>query len=191
MRYFTGLILCLVGIAIGLDFPDVDHTFSFLVHRSIVTHGALVPLILFWVAYTYNNPMIRLFAIGFNSATAVHLAFDFFPSKWTGYALIHIPFYGRSSQFFSQVWIVISVIACLYLTISLAKNLLEIIITGGSLAGLFSIYAVKETLLWPPLVFLIIAGAIALILPSDIKNSLRHKTITIGDKTVWKAEKTE
>ena len=64
-----------------------------LLHRSILTHSALLPLFLFVLL----RPVLfrrslgiagRLFLIGLCFSLAIHLCFDMYPTRWWGFALI-------------------------------------------------------------------------------------------------------
>jgi hypothetical protein len=179
MRYIIGMLLLPIGIAVGLSLPDIDHELGFLVHRSLVTHGCLFPFLAFWVAYKRENPMTRLFSMGFSVSSAAHLSFDLFPRAWTGFALIHIPLYGRISPLFSWLWIAGSIAICLYLALSLTRNLLDVVASSGSLAVSFGFCLTTGNTFWLPLVALVLATAIALMLPADpnamLKKLLREK----------------
>jgi|SRR5215213_10074416 len=128
----------LLGLALGLHFPDIDSRFQMsglLLHRSILTHGFLLSLLLFCLVRRRRRriPALRLFIVGVNHAVAVHLCFDFFPRNWIGFALIHIPLYGWTSPLFSQAWIILSMIVCLYLGFVLVRNFGEFVLSIGSL----------------------------------------------------------
>ena len=123
MSYIVGLLLLPIGIVIGLNLPDLDYRVSFLVHRSIVTHGFLFPLLLFWGIHKRELAQLRLPLIGFSLSLAAHLCFDLFPVAWIGYALISVPLYGRTDPLFSWLWIAGSIVLCLYLALLLVKNL--------------------------------------------------------------------
>ncbi len=43
MKYISAIGLLIVGFLIGAALPDVDHAVPVLTHRSIVTHGFLLP----------------------------------------------------------------------------------------------------------------------------------------------------
>jgi hypothetical protein len=43
-------LLFLFGAAIALIIPDIDQRLPFLVHRSLLTHGMLLPLLAYWLA---------------------------------------------------------------------------------------------------------------------------------------------
>lgn len=102
MLYVAGLFLFVIGAFIGLKLPDFDQSFYWrplIVHRSLLTHSALLPLILFFTLKGHvigkkADPRLRLPLLGFLLATAVHLCFDLFPYRWSGYALVHIPLFG-------------------------------------------------------------------------------------------------
>jgi MYXO-CTERM domain-containing protein len=126
----------LLGLAVGLHFPDIDNRLLSLIpswlllHRSILTHGMLVSLLLLRLVRRREGaaPSLRLFAVGVSLAVAVHLCFDFFPRGWTGFALIHVPVYGRTTALFSQAWVLVSILACLYLGLLLLRNVLELLL---------------------------------------------------------------
>lgn len=152
-RYYVfKLAWSLLGVALGLHFPDVDSRFKqlvpswFLLHRSILTHGLLLSLILYlWLRKRASDmPALRYFVIGLSFALAVHLAFDFFPKGWTGFALIHIPWYGRTSALFSQAWLLFSIVTCLYLALLLMRNFVEWVAGVGALALSFCAYLIKH-----------------------------------------------
>src|SRR5215208_5679273 len=111
----------LLGLAIGLHFPDIDSRLNrlipswLLLHRSILTHGMIASLLLFWLLRKRGGaaPSPRLFAIGVSLAVAVHLCFEFFPRGWAGFALIHVPVYGRTTALFSQSWVMLRIVVCL------------------------------------------------------------------------------
>jgi len=56
MKYLFGFAALAVGLAVGNWFPDVDQKTDLLVHRSIVTHGPLLPLIVVGVASVMRKP---------------------------------------------------------------------------------------------------------------------------------------
>ena len=87
---FASLSL-IVGLALGNKFPDIDQDTALLVHRSVFTHGPLLPFLLFLVASGIRFAPLRLFAMGFSLGVAFHLSFDLFPKAWQGFALIHVP----------------------------------------------------------------------------------------------------
>jgi hypothetical protein len=152
-RHYIALTLVwlLLGAALGLHFPDVDTRVQWLIssrlllHRSAVTHGLIVPSLLFLSARAKGKaPSFRSFVIGFSLASAVHLCFDFFPRGWVGFALIHVPLYGRTTALFSQAWIMLSVLACLYLAFLLARRLIELAFGVGILVASFIVSAAEN-----------------------------------------------
>lgn len=120
--YLLGMVLFLIGGGIGLRFADFDHSFRWLPlldHRSLLTHGFLVPLLVCWGLEVFKKeagPAPRLFALGLCLASSVHLGFDLAsPSRWHGYALVHAPFVGRLDAGTSQLWLGMGILGCLYL----------------------------------------------------------------------------
>jgi hypothetical protein len=160
----------LLGLALGLHFPDIDSRFQLLgllLHRSILTHGLLLSLLLFWLVRRRRGTMssLRLFVIGVNLAIAVHLCFDFFPRKWIGFALIHIPLYGWTSSLFSQTWIILSMIVCLCLAFMLVRSFAESVFSMGILVISFGISAAENrgVRIWV-LVLLVLSTTVALLI---------------------------
>lgn len=167
MHYLLGTLMLLIGIVAGLAFPDLDLRWSFLGHRSIITHSFLVPLLLFGLASQQQHITTRLLAVGFSLSLAVHLSFDLFPRAWTGYALIYIPGYGRTNVEFSQIWTAINIVICMYLALMLVNSLFELAGTVVGVAVTFSLHAVQTSIFVPALMVVIAATGIALLLPAD------------------------
>jgi hypothetical protein len=194
MSYIVGLLLLPIGIAIGLNLPDLDSRVSFLVHRSIVTHGFIFPLLLYWGIHKRDFVQLRLPAIGFSLSLAAHLGFDLFPNAWIGYALISVPLYGRTDPLFSWLWIAGSIVLCLYLALLLVKNLGDVAVAAGSAVVSFGLCAAAESVYWPALGAFCLATFIALMLPSSsagmFRQLLRKFTSGHGDEQ-WTAEKLE
>jgi hypothetical protein len=157
--------LVLIGAAVGAKFPDIDQHTTLLVHRSILTHGLLLPLLLFGLTISWRQYAIRALTIGFGAASAVHLCFDLYPRAWYGHALIHVPGYGWVSPLASQLWIVLSIIGTLYGVCLLLSSLLEIILAGGSAAIGFMLYAHEGV--FGPLLTLLGALVIVMVLPDQ------------------------
>lgn len=147
MRYAVGLLLFVVGSFIGLRLADFDlifHWWPLIVHRSLLTHGFLIPLLLMvalraQLAGKNADPRPRLFLLGFCLASAVHLCFDLFPRAWRGYALVHVPLLGWMSPVLSGLWLVIGALVCLYLGCRLLHGMRDL---GLSLLGLVTSYGV-------------------------------------------------
>ena len=160
--FFFTVISLVAGLALGEWFPDIDQRFDFLTHRSILTHGLIVPLLLYSIGSGLKATPLRLFASGFCLGLAIHLGFDLFPKAWQGFALIHVPWLGWTYSIFSWSWIAASITCCLYLSMRLARNVIE----GAALLlgtlGLFSYTSTNEIAFWGPLFSLLIASGIAL-----------------------------
>ena len=156
----------LLGMAVGLHFPDIDNRFQWLIpsrlllHRSILTHGMVVPLLLYWLIGRWRGaaPSLRTFAVGASLAIAVHLCFDFFPRAWVGFSLIHVPVYGRTTALFSQAWVLLSVVTCLYLGILLMRNTAELALGVGSQLISFAVSVAENgSAALPPFILLALA----------------------------------
>ena len=155
-----------VGAWVGLKLPDVDQRTDLLLHRSIITHGPLVPLVLFLLLRNVQRTWVRMLPMSVCLGFVVHLAFDLFPRAWSGYALISMPVYGWLPGWASIVWISGSVLACAYWSVLLVRGTLEPLILVVGAAGIF-IYAVRsESALFGPLVVaaaaLLICGVVRL-----------------------------
>ena len=164
----------IVAVRVGLKLPDIDQKLSFLSHRSLLTHGLLLPLLALFLARRHLNldsplsPLWRLFLIGLCVSLSVHLSFDLFPRAWRGFALIQIPFYGRTGAQFSQLWIALSCVAGLYIMLRLIRRAWELLPGGAALLVAFAQHlehSPREHFL-APLLALLVAGALALALPS-------------------------
>ncbi len=194
MNTIVGLLLLPIGIALGLTLPDLDYRVSFLVHRSIVTHGFIFPLLLYWGVHKRELALLRLSSMGFSLSLAAHLCFDLFPVAWIGYALISVPGYGRTDPWFSWLWIAGSIVLCLYLALLLVKNLGDVVVAAGSAVTSFGLCAAAESVYWPALAALSLAAFVALMLPSSsagmARQLLKKFTSRHGDEQ-WAAEKLE
>lgn len=152
MVYLVGIALFIFGCGWGLGFPDTDQAYMWrplLVHRSILTHSALLPLLLFVLLRPVLvrhplSPAARLFLIGLSFATAIHLCFDMYPRAWYGYALIHIPFDGWTNGSFSWSWLLATVTLCLVLGCWLIRTMAEFLISLGGLIVLYGMGAAHE-----------------------------------------------
>ena len=173
-------IFLVVGLHWGIRLPDIDQLTDLLLHRSIITHGPLIPVILFAVALRLRFPPTRLFAMGVCLAFAIHHAFDLFPKSWSAYALISIPFYGWTPPTFSWIWIVFTAFAGTYLAAQLAQGVVD---SGLYLLGvgyMFISTVPKEHTWLGPAVALIIVAVVSglIVLPSKVKRrDLRYSPI--------------
>lgn len=148
MNYLAGLLLFVVGAFMGLRLPDFDlyfHWWPLIEHRSLLTHGFLIPLLLFaslrgtgLKPFADDRP--RLFLMGLCVAMAVHLCFDLFPVAWYGYARVHIPLIGWMGGILSFIWLLISVVVTLYLACKLLRRQSDL---GLALLGLITCYGVS------------------------------------------------
>ena len=169
----VGLILLVVGLWIGLELPDADQSASFLLHRSIITHGPLIPGLLFIVAAASRAIPVRWLALGVGIGFAVHLAFDLYPRSWQGYALISVPYFGWMPDWFSKAWIGISALLAAHMAARLTRTFFEVSLFVLGLAGSFIAVAPSENQLWLPAITTAGLGILALVLPRDSR--ARHR----------------
>ena len=146
------LIALVLAVYIGLKFPDVDQRVGFLLHRSIITHGPLLPLVAFAFALG-DNPVQRRLGVGIGIGFAVHIAFDLFPKAWQGYALISLPWYGwtpaKKSFLGSGSRPPCSLTSGI--AIRLCRNGMDVTVLLLAAAAAFAIVAPGENALWRPL----------------------------------------
>ena len=111
----TATVLALFGLGcyLGNEMPDLDQHTDLLLHRSILTHGLLAPLLVSRLFGGCSVRSLQCLAAGFALGVAIHLAADLFPRAWTGFALISLPFYGWLPAPASIAWLVCSVVVCL------------------------------------------------------------------------------
>ena len=162
MKYLLGLVALLAGLAVGNWFPDIDQKTGLLLHRSIVTHGPLIPLIVFAAALGTRSMHLRWFALGVTLGVAIHLSFDLFTKGWSGFALISVPGYGWTAPWFSWTWIIISTVACTSLSLRLVRSGVDGTLFMLSLIGAFGYIAVGEDAFWRPVVALTVVTVIPL-----------------------------
>ena len=68
------LLALLAGVTLGYLLPDFDQDTTALVHRSILTHGLLAPLLLYVALGSRGSPApARLLVTGTALAVTVHL----------------------------------------------------------------------------------------------------------------------
>ena len=165
MKTVVRLLALLAGITLGDWFPNFDQDTTALVHRSIVTHGPLLPLLLYVLLGSRGSPApARLFVTGAALAVAVHLSFDLFPRGWSGFALIHLPTYGWTPPLVSWVWIAISIIVCFYIALKSARGWIESTLVIVGILAVFGYSLPTEDALWRPLVATVGGSSVAVVL---------------------------
>ena len=167
MSYLVALLGLILGLVAGERFPDIDQRTDLLLHRSILTHGFLFPLVLYLLASKTQWKMFRWFVVGVVQGVAVHLAFDLFPRAWIGYALVGVPFFGWLPVLLSWAWLAASGVVCLYLAGRLVRNCLEtsLFVLGVMVAFVYGSWG--ENALWRPMTavaFSVIIASIVLVL---------------------------
>jgi len=112
-------VILLLGLLIGQTLPDIDLApLPVWRHRSWLTHGALMPLGVLFLAGTY--PDYRIFFIGVLAALATHLLNDAGPKAWRGSAMVNfypLPFSlpGPLSVLYIGLAAVVAAWACMRL----------------------------------------------------------------------------
>jgi hypothetical protein len=152
----------LAGLVLGERFPDVDQHVGFLVHRSVLTHGLLLPVLFYGLAVGTRATRVRLFAAGFSAGVGVHLCYDLFPKAWAGYALIHVPSAGWTYPVVSWLWIALSITCCLYLAMRLGKNGVQSMAVVLGALGMFAYAGVDEDRVWGPALSMMAATFVGL-----------------------------
>jgi hypothetical protein len=160
------ILTVIAGAAIGLFLPDTDRVFPFLLHRSIITHSALLPLLGYLSVQRTPAEWKRAGIIGLCVAMAIHLSFDLFPAYWVGFALIRVPLIGSLSQTSSVLWLLASVVACLYLALRLLASQNELALAGGLSLVIFMVASRIEQVFWPVLLILLVAAWLASCFPN-------------------------
>ena len=140
-----------LGAWLGLKLPDVDQRTDLLLHRSLVTHGPLIPLVVYLVLRNARCPSVRMLPMFLCLGFVVHLAFDLFPRAWSGYPLISIPAYGWLPAVVSIVWIAGSALLCAYWATRLVSGLLESAVLLIGALGIFAYAAPGEASVIGPL----------------------------------------
>ncbi|MCY4116272.1 MAG: hypothetical protein OXF55_05175 [Caldilineaceae bacterium] len=102
-----------VGAWLGSWFPDIDRIAVLrLRHRSTVTHGCAAPALAIVAGHVAANEWAGWVAAGFAVGVGLHLAFDLFPGKWRGFALVDVPRLGRCTKTVSVAWLFANVFVC-------------------------------------------------------------------------------
>ena len=171
LTFAIGVASFAAGAWLGSWFPDIDLMMkSFLGHRSIVTHSFLIPALLLVAAGMTRLEWADGFVAGFSAGVALHLAFDLFPKKWTGTALITSPIFGKKgflshlklSKNASVVWLFVSVFLSMSVYVIMARAPAGIVTCGATLAALswYGVAVKKEQIAGPLLTMLALGAAL-------------------------------
>ena len=161
MAYLPAFAALILGLVVGERFPDLDQRTDLLLHRSVLTHGMLLPLALFVVTSRTRFRMVRWLVMGISLGVAVHLAFDLFPRAWQAHALISLPAHGWLAPALSWAWMAASICVCLYLAERLVHDGVEAAVFTLGLIGVFAHAAPGEPAIWRPLAAMTISTAAA------------------------------
>ena len=119
------LIIFLLGLYVGLEFPDKDQMFQkSLGHRSIITHSILLPLLLILINSFKPKILINIFIIGVFLGIGLHLSADLHPKNWNWYGYANIKLLSNKSiGALSPIWIGANAIISIFFSIKiLFKN---------------------------------------------------------------------
>lgn len=115
LRFICGILLGILFFYIGKYFPDIDLILTAipylkpflgilgLVHRSWLTHSALIVLIAYWISRILPPKVGFLCVIGATIGICIHLGLDMNPSKWQGTAYITFPFFIGKIPFVGMI----------------------------------------------------------------------------------------
>ena len=188
MDRVAAALLLVFGCAVGLKLPDFDHSFRWLPlidHRSLLTHSLLVPLLVLYAVRRQlgreDGTPARLMLMGMGLGLAVHLAFDLFAGRWSGYALLHVPFYGRLGGGASRFLLLAGVLGGLYLSCRLLRSTGDLAVALLSLTVLYGVSAAAQPhLSFYALVTLVPAALLAFVLPPRSTTAGRHDGAATG-----------
>jgi len=170
-EFAISLFLIFLGAAFGIFAPDLDQRLlqvdNVIQHRSMVTHSFLLGWIFLWLSKQEKTQLFEFFAVGIFIGLAVHLSFDLFPKRWSGHALIYLPFVGnlRNIPFdgnlipplFSFLWMLGNLWLCLtFVWRILEKDPKKQIGAIGILLLVFLITSNTEQSFWLPLAVLLV-----------------------------------
>ena len=107
------LILAPAAFFVSYWFPDIDLIITIpgiIVHRSMITHSFLIVFIFARLLAHKEGWVYSIVIFCAASGLALHLIPDMFPNSWRGYALIHVPLYGKINGIPSFIWLLFCVI---------------------------------------------------------------------------------
>ena len=109
------IITFYLSLFFGLHFPDIDLSLMFILnHRSIITHGIILPFIFNWYLVNktkIDRSLIETFYSGILLGISIHLIADLIPKAYIGYALIKLPLNISIGKELSILWMATNVLA--------------------------------------------------------------------------------
>ena len=148
------------GAWAGLKLPDIDQRTDLLLHRSILTHGPLVPMVVYILVRNARRLSVRAFPMFLCLGLVVHLSFDLFPRAWMGYALISIPTYGWLPPVLSIAWMSASALLCAFWASRLVRGMQEFPLLIFGVLAIFVYAAPNEASLIGPLIAVLVSLAV-------------------------------
>lgn len=167
LKVAIGFACFAIGAWLGILFPDIDRfRFLRLRHRSIVTHSFLLPALLWAGSALTSTSWADWLVTGFAAGVALHLAFDLFPGKWRGFALIDVPKFGRCTRPMSTLLLFTNLFFCVIISVSIfpEHGPAGVLAYTATLAALYlhGILAKKEHFAAGPLMTILTLGGDAL-----------------------------
>lgn len=146
----TGIIIGILTFLIGVKYPDWDFKLR-LKHRSAFTHSPFILFLLYAVYQNGGGEEYRYFLISFSMAVVIHLAYDYFPQRWVGGALVYFPFGMSMGEGFSKVFFLSSIFFSNFIAVKLMQTSSEYLVF--LIIGLLIFFkeAKKEKRLFRPL----------------------------------------
>ncbi|WP_145912496.1 hypothetical protein [Endozoicomonas montiporae] len=147
-------VLFFAGLIAGVRWPDWDFLIPGLGHRSGLTHSALLPLFVYFLA----SPGL---ASGLSLGIALHLSSDIQPKAWTGGALIKFPVVGSIGKKLSPLWLFINIAGCVAImaaSLDIEPHFAQLIMLMVTSAGTFWYFSREEKRRLIPLATLAASG---------------------------------
>ena len=165
-----GLVALAIAAYAGLKLPDIDQRVDVLLHRSIITHGPLLPALA--LAFALNsNLVLRRIGAGVCAGLGVHFAFDLFPQAWQGYALISLPVYRWTSPVFSWICLGASLLLSMCFAVKSSRSIVDTVVLVVALAVSFWYASGNERTFWWPLLVTIGSFVLAYLLVGPDKQN--------------------
>lgn len=175
MYKFVLILFIICFYYIGLKYPDIDlklRKFG-INHRNMLTHSFFLSLLLLYLNvngtlglywqkhYDISGTIISAFSVG----TAIHLLYDLFPDRFSGTALIQIPYMKKAfGKRGTILWLLISCFVLFSITVYYTNSIINIFVLICCIIitiflkrkhenGLFMVIILFVLLLWSAIYF--------------------------------------